>query len=96
MAEEENNLLNALVTEYLRKVAPETARIFQSSQSSAPAAASFRLEDAVQHFSRTAPSRVRQLDSSKRRRRRKVIETQSSGEERVLRAGLCILSMVFT
>ena len=95
MAEEENNLLNALVTEYIRKVAPETARIFQSFQSSALAAASFRLEDAVQHFSMTAPSRVRQLDSSMRRRR-KVVETHISGEEKVFRAGLCILNMVFT
>ena len=87
MAEEENNLLNALVTEYLRKVAPETARIFQSFQSSTPAVASFRLEDTVQHFFRTAPSRVRQLDSSKRRRRRRKIETHISGEEKVLRDG---------
>ena len=95
MAEEENNLLNALVTEYIRKVAPETARIFQSFQSSVSAAASFRLEDAVQHFSRTVPSRVRQLDSRKRRSW-KVIETHISGEKKVFRAGFCILNMVFT
>ena len=64
MAEDDTNLLRALVTEYLQKVAPETARDFQSSQSSPPARASVRLEDVVQHFSRTAPSRVNQLDSS--------------------------------
>ena len=95
MVEEESNLREALVAEYLRKVAPETARIFQSIQSSPTLVASCKLEDVVEHFSRTAPSGVNQLDiDQRRRRRRRVKEGSGSGEEKVLRLGLCIPGMV--
>ena len=93
MAEEESQLLHALVTEYLTKEAPDTAREFQCLLNSPAIVASFRLEDAVHHFSKTAPSKGNQLGlemedglaSSKRGRKRKVqVERPSSGEEKVL------------
>ena len=75
MAEEVSHLLNVLLTEYLTKVAPDTARQFQRLSSSPPAVASV-----VQQFSRsrTAPSKGNQLGLkdglaiSKRRKRKKV------------------------
>ena len=53
------------------------------------------LDEMVEHFSRTAPSGVNQLDiDQRRRRRRRVKEGPGSGEEKVLRLGLCIPGMV--
>ena len=90
MTEEENNLLNGLVSEYLPKVAPDTAREFQCllNSPSPVTSCSFRLEDAVQHFSRTAPSEGNQLglkEGPARRKRKKKVEMErpSSGEEKV-------------
>ena len=68
MAEEETNLLNGLVAEYLTKVAPATATDFQCLLNSPSPVNSFKLEDAVQHFSKTSPLKGR----------------QGSGEEKVL------------
>ena len=92
MTEVESHLLTALVTEYLTKEAPDTAREFQCllDSPSPVASCSFRLEDAVQHFYRTAPSKGNQLglkDGHARRkmRKRKKVERPSSGEEKVLK-----------
>ena len=99
MAEAESHLLTALVTEYLTREAPDTAGAFQSllNSPSPVTSCSFRLEDAVQHYSRTAPSEGNQLglkDGHARRkmRKRKKVERPSSGEEKVLKLSLEILN----
>ena len=102
MTEAESHLLNALVTEYLTREAPDTAREFQSllNSPSPVTSCSFRLEDAVQHFLRTAPSKGNQLGlkdglaNRKRRRKREKVERPSSGEEKVLKVDQFILSRV--
>ena len=89
MAEAERHLLNALVTEYLTREAPDTARAFQCllNSPSPVASCSFRLEEAVHHFYRTAPSKGNQLGlkegPARRKRGRKKVERPSSGEEKV-------------
>lgn len=92
MAEKETNLLNGLVSEYLTQVAPDTAREFQCLLNSPSPVASFKLEDAFQHFSKTSPLKGKLLrlkddllSSKTRKRKKKVVERPSSGEEKVLR-----------
>ena len=91
MAEEETNLLNGLVAEYLQRISPYTARDFQRLLNSPSPVANFKLEDAVQHFSKTSPLKGKQLgvkdrlvSSKRRKRKKKVVERPSSGEEKVL------------
>ena len=93
MTEEERNLLNALLTEYLPRVAPSTAQTFQARHSTPGTVASIRLEDVVEHFSKTAPSTGDQLglkdDLASSNRRRKV-ERPSSGEENLLKVDISL------
>ena len=103
MAEEESHLLTALVTEYLTREAPDTAREFQCLLNSPSPVASFRLEDAVQHFSRTAPSKGNQLGlkdglaTRKMRKKKKVeMERPSSGEEKLLKGSFSLIRVLFT
>ena len=105
MAEAESHLLNALVTEYLTREAPDTAREFQCLLNSPSPVASFTLEDAVLHFSKTSRLKGKQLGlkddlPSSKRRKKKVVERPSSGEKKVLRRvsiyiqGLAFCSML--
>ena len=101
MTEAESHLLTVLVTEYLTREAPDTAGAFQCllNSPSPVTSSSFRLEDAVQHYSRTAPSEGNQLglkDGHARRkmRKRKKVARPSSGEEKVLKVDQFILSRV--
>ena len=103
MAEAESHLLTALVTEYLTREAPDTAREFRCllSSPSPVASCSFRLEDAVQHFFRTAPSKGNQLglgDSlvTRKKRKKKKVERPSSGEEKILKGSFSLIRFLFT
>ena len=93
MTEEERNLLNALLTEYLPRVAPSTAQTFQARHSTPGTVASIRLEDVVEHFSKTAPSTGDQLglkdDLASSNRGRKLKRT-SSGEENLLKVDISL------